>query len=168
MNNLDMFVESKLRYQRPIIPLEDVLNANENYSRLEQNLETAPLTQSWEFHQHSSFYVMTFSTKWRDYALSLLKYRSVVGFYPPPFMRNENDMRRVEIEIAEAAKSGRQIIKAEDSPSYDPLKIAFRDEWNKAADKQAKDYNENEYVSAVDIYKEIKNTLNFDDNEEEP
>jgi len=160
MNNLDFFVEAEMKHK----PFSD----SKITSILNQQIIKPSPFQSWEFRQHKNLLSMSSESEWYRYALSLIKFRSVVGFFPPPWVRSEEDMRRVEKEIEEAAKRGRKIVKAEDSSSYNPLEIAFRNEWNKFADKKAKDYNEFEYSSAAAIYGEIKSTLVFDDDEVKP
>lgn len=90
------------------------------------------LSCSWDCRQH--WWILSlggYEAQWRNQARVLLNYRSIVGFFPPPFARSEEELKRVEAEIVEAAKWGRKISKMEDDRSYDPLEMAFRKELEK-------------------------------------
>jgi len=94
-----------------------------------------------------------------DKALSLLKFRTAVGFFPPPFVRGEEETKRLNAEITEYANWGMEITKAEDSPSYDPLKEAFRREWGKLDKKKTEGVS---YATAFEAYKAVRNGMFFD------
>ena len=112
------------------------------------------LSRSWDCRQHRH---VIFGGGWamaRNQALALLKYRSVVGFFPPPFVRSKEEIMRRDAEIEEYAKLGIAITKAEDSPTYDPLEEAFRRELQKLEREKAEKCD---YSAAFIVYKTVAN-----------
>ncbi|MCL2104032.1 MAG: hypothetical protein FWH21_03105 [Kiritimatiellaeota bacterium] len=120
------------------------------------------LSEFWDSRWHRKV-AMGLFTQARNKALSLLKFRAVVGFFPSPFVRSEEELKRRDAEIEKYAKRGITITKLEDGPSYDSLYEAFRREWEKNANKKAKEYNEKEYVNAYYAYKEVTSSTFFDE-----
>ena len=143
MNNLDFFVETEMH---PLGPIEII-----------------PLPPSWEYRQHARLFALTGFTGWRDNALSLIKFRSIVGFFPPPFVRTPEEIKQSDIRIAEYAKKGISVGKLEDSRSYDPLKIAFSREWEKTKFVNGKYDLYNDYLPALFAYKEAKSASLLDE-----
>jgi hypothetical protein len=85
-------------------------------------------------------------------ARALLEFRKFVGFFPEPWVRSEEEWKRLKEEIAEGAKWGRKITPIEESPSFNPWEEAFRQAWH----EKVKDTKRcNEYVWAYEAYKEI-------------
>ena len=114
------------------------------------------LSTSWNARRHRRV-AMGLFIQAHDKALSLLKFRSVVGFFPSPFVRNEEEIKQDDVLIAEYAKKGIKVSKLEDDPTYDSLKEAFRMEWEKNSNKNTK-----EYVKASRTYKEVMSKTMFD------
>ncbi|MCL2104869.1 MAG: hypothetical protein FWH21_07450 [Kiritimatiellaeota bacterium] len=88
------------------------------------------LVRSWDCRQHG-WLIFLGGSQEHNQALALLKYRSVVGFFPSKFVRREEEIKRRDTEIEKYAKLGIKITKEEDNPSYDPLEEAFRRELEK-------------------------------------
>ena len=92
---------------------------------------------------------------------SMLKYRSVVGFFPAKVMRSEEEMRRQDVEVEEYAKQGIKMVKWEDFPFYDLTDEAFRREWMKRAPKAER--LGNDYLIAARVYKQVSDKSSFDE-----
>ena len=85
-------------------------------------------------------------------AHALLDFRKTVGYFPRPWVRSEEEKRRLEKEIVEAAKWGRKIVPMEQDSSFDPLKTAFQKAWR---EKVPDIKHANDYLNAFYAYKEV-------------
>jgi len=131
MENLDFFESAEMK-QETHLPL--------------------PLRLYWEHRQHAWLVNLGGDTRWRDNALALVKYRSFVGFIPPPLEHNEYD-----------------------GPIYNhPLQHVLQLEWKKAWNMKGEKSVEllsklrKEHSRGIDVYIETIKTSIFNDNEEEP
>jgi hypothetical protein len=85
-------------------------------------------------------------------AHALFEFRKIVGFFPKPWVRSEEEEREAERAIADGARFGIKVNRAEDDPRFDPLEYAFKKAWREKV-KDTK--RSNEYGWAYDAYKEI-------------
>ena len=118
------------------------------------------LTRTWNSNQHRRIILRGGVSRTHKLALALLQFRAVVGFFPPPFVRSEEDTKRLEVEIKKYSELGMTITKPEENLSNDPLKEAFRREWEKCVSKLDE---KNNYVNAYQAYIELKNNNFFDE-----
>ena len=119
------------------------------------------LPRSWDCRQHRLMIGWELGLRSCAEAVSLLNYRSAVGFFPPPFVRSEEETRQIDAVIAEYAKKGISVGKMEDDPLHDPLREAFRREWMKRAPKAER--LGNDYLIAARVYKQVSDKSSFDE-----
>jgi hypothetical protein len=104
--------------------------------------------------------IVGLSFRTRTKALGLLDFRREIGWFPEPWVRSEEEWKRLKEEIAEAAKWGIKMTPAEESPSFDPLREAFQRTWR---EKVPDIKRGNDYIDAFYAYKEISENRFFDE-----
>ena len=120
----------------------------------------------WNLRNHSLFTVELEPHSVRK-ALELLKFREAVGYFPEKLRRTPEEIKKRDEEIIKLSKWGIKMTKwgikmtkAEDDPSYDPLREAFRRTWRADPDRDREDYNG--YSPAYWAYKEITSGTFYD------
>ena len=115
----------------------------------------------WDWRRHRWVAGGNLGGRAHSEALSLLKYRSVVGFFPKELTYSEDDKKRMDAAAEEAARLGQKTIRMDDPYWFDPLAEGFRVEWQKHVQIRARDFNE--YRSAAKVYKAVSIHSFFDE-----
>lgn len=143
-----------------IVNVQAFTNNIEFYASYELPQKPVTLLRSWDYRQHRLIAMGCLPLQSVDKALGLLGFRKVIGGFPKEFVRSEEEWQKLREEIIEAAKWGARITPEEESPSYDPLKEAFRRVWLERPNRKTgeQDY----YETAFRAYRDVTNGQFFD------
>ncbi len=93
-------------------------------------------------------------------ALGLLDFRTIVGYFPKPWVRREAERIEAEKAIADGAKFGIKVNRAEDNPRFDSLEYGFQKAWK---ERVAENQQSNGYRDGFRAFKKISDGCFFDE-----
>jgi hypothetical protein len=121
----------------------------EEYAYLPNNIS---LRSFWDYRMFECFRGGFGYHIYRE-AEGILDFRKTIGHFPEKYARSDAEQKQLEKDIIEYAKVGIKITPAENEPSFDPIREAFRRAWNKRPNRMRGD--ENKYENAFMAYKKV-------------
>lgn len=110
-----------------LVNVKAFTNSLHFFALFENTGQPYTLSRAWDCRQHQLMVNGRFRGSMQyNQAMNLFIFRSAVGFFPPPYVRSEEEDKKLDTEIAKRAELGIIEFKHSGPPS---LEEAFRREW---------------------------------------